>query len=123
MRSLSGTYRVGNREFSAIMGLRERRLSINQIADAVGRSTSTVHGFVGGIKNVDNRHRKNKLRKAYAANYNSSRAQLRMRIVMYLRGFFVSLKEALSCESVPVPLLGWLFKNENSGEEGGEDPS
>lgn len=125
VNSLAGTYRVSNREMCVLCALRSHkklRLSMNQIARVMSRSRSTVHEYVKQIKR-DNRMASPTIRHNNKVRFEFMLGSLRLKMKMYLKGFFNDFEEALDCRSVPVRTLDAFFLNENTFDEEEEDPA
>ena len=120
--NLSRTYRVTDREMTSMFGMRRHlRLSINQIAQVLNRSTATIHHYVKDVS-VDNRRSSVVTRLSNAAKFRYLKGEIGVRVKMFLMGFFESIKEALICKNIPLATLDFL-ESENSAEEDEEDPA
>ena len=110
MRNLSGSFRVGNRELNVICHLRNSRMSINHIAEMLGRSTRTVFKYVGPMK-IDNRRTSPLARSLGVRSFQSKLLEMRMRVRLYLEGVTADLIETFSDAEFIRRLIISLCKN------------
>lgn len=121
MNSLNGTFRCTHREMSAMVLLRVKcRLSMNQIARVMKRSTQTVHKYVKGMS-YSNRRLSPSTRRHLNVHFMRNVRQLQLRVKMFLEGL-CSFADAIQCASVPMVTLDW-FLSKNSEEKEEEDPA
>jgi hypothetical protein len=97
------------------------RMSMNQIARVMKRSTQTVHKYVVGM-GYSNRRLSPSVRRHLKRNFMGKIKQLQLRVKMFLEGL-CSFADAIQCASVPMVTLDWFLRSENSGEEEEEDPA
>jgi len=97
------------------------RLSINQIAKMMGRSTSTIHRYVKGVA-VDNRRKRPVLRRHAHSKFQHTVFEIRIRMRMFLDGL-ASFEDAMSSKAIPLITLDWFLRSENSLGEEEEDPA
>lgn len=122
MNSLNGTFRTTYREQSAMVLLRAKcRLSMNQIARVMKRSTQTVHKYVVGV-GYSNRRLSPSLRRHLKKHFMGNIRQLQFRMQMFLKGL-CSFAEAIQCTTVPLVALDWFLTSENYPTEEDEDPA
>lgn len=117
--SLSGSFRVDGKELAAICALRSRRMSMNWIAEALGRSRATVHRYVGEMR-VDNRRNTPTSRGKGRRTFQERLPMIRLKLRMYFKGLFDSIAEALDCKHVPIRCLS--LASENSEAQNGDEP-
>lgn len=128
MTSLTGTYRLAPRERFAIQELHRRRLGQGQIAQLLGRSTSTVNSHVadsvekGYIAENDNRRHAPLTRTRGRNAFLSGLTILRVKVKLYLRGIIDTLKEALNITPGQALAVA-LSEAENTPGEQQEDPA
>jgi len=124
---LSGFFRVREREGEVICHLRSvKRMSVNHIADVLGRSLQTIHRFTSFVDPTgDNRRDSPLSRSKRVMAFKAKMLELRVRVKMFLDGTFVSIAEALNARSVPLRVLEKFFAelSENSLGEEDEDPA
>jgi hypothetical protein len=121
MNSLNGTFRTTFREQSAMVLMRAKcKLSMNQIARVMKRSTQTIHKYVAGV-GISNRRLSPSLRRHLTSHFRRNLKQLQLRMKMFLKGL-CNFTEAIQCSSIPLVTLDW-FLSENSSTEEAEDPA
>ena len=120
--SLSGSFRLTNREYGAVNYLRyAKRMNIAHIAKILDRSLSTIHHAVSLniLEHLDNRGQSKTEAKNRNANFSFNEKALRIRIKMWLIGLCDTIKEAMQTPLAPLPLI----VTENTGDEQDEDPA
>lgn len=122
MNSLSGTFRTTSLEQSAMVRCRsELKLSVNQIAKVLRRSSNTVHKYVKAIAR-DNRRLSPSMRRHLNACFQRNVKNLSFRLKMYLEGF-AGFEDVIQSKSVPMVTLDWFLASENYTGEEDEDPA
>lgn len=99
--------------------LRSRGVPMRAIAQAVGRSISTVAAWTSKV--WDNRKQKPTLREEGRVTWMRQNTILKLKCALYIKGITQTLGEALDCRSVPLPAIEYL--NENTGDDEALDPS
>ena len=110
LKNLAGTFRVSHRELNVICHLRYARMSINHIAEILGRSTRTVFKYVEPM-NIDNRRTTPLARSLGVRNFQSKRLETRMRVRLFLEGITADLIETFSDSSFIIRIIMALCKN------------
>jgi len=117
MKSLSGTFRTTDREKVAMIKCRTKlKLSINQIAQVMRRSTSTVYKYVGIIARVDNRRLTPSMRSKRNAIFQRNIMNLRFRLKLYLHGIG-TFDDIFLRKSFPLAAVDWFRVSENYGDD------
>ena len=123
--SLSGSFRLTNKEYGAINYLRySRRWNIAHIADILGRSLSTVHRVltISNLERLDNRGRKQSEARSCEASYRGNKPTLRIQLKLWFDGYVDTLKQAMAQGVVSWTLVKMLL-TENSIASQDEDPA
>ena len=120
--SLMGTYRTTYREQSAMLLMRRKGHSINQIAKVLGRSTKTVWKYVK-LGDRDNRRQSFNTRAFNAATFRGRFRDLSIRVRLFLKEL-CNWDEAMNSPAVPLKLLSFLSEaSKNNSEEEEEEPA
>ena len=120
--SLSGSFRLTNREYGAVNYLRyARRMNIAHIAEVLDRSLSTIHhaASMNIHEHIDNRGQSKVVAKNRSRIFAFERLVLKTRVKMWLVGLCESLAEAMKTPVAPLPLI----VTENTVDEEAEDPA
>lgn len=126
---LNPSYRVTERESRAIRHLRiEMRMSVNHIAQTLGRSTKTVQAYTNfyneerirqGLPSIDNRYNPPRSRSLGVINFKSKVDRIRAGIIIFFAGLSDTLEEALKMkgELLRAAMSFLISKNSNEEEE------
>ena len=124
--SLAGTFRVGTEEFLMICFLREKKhMSINHIADLLGRSSKTICDIVNPINKghrrsvkiqlPDNRKFPPQVRTKGKLGYLQNKKHLIIKTEMFFAGLYNSPREALEDKMIPARILkNYIMVSKNS---------
>jgi len=116
--SITGTYRTGGLEQSAMVMMRRKGFSINQVADVFKRSTRTVHKYAGAVA-IDNRRQSPLRREFNAATFRGRVMELRTRMRLFLSGL-CSFTDAMGVRALPLGLIA-MYLETGKNSEGEED--
>ena len=119
--SLSGSFRLTDREHGVIQYLRLRkRMNVQHIASLLGRSLSTVHSALENVRHlehVDNRGQTKRIFGIRRLQFDMSRTQFRLGLKLLFKGMVQSIPEAFDLTVIR------KIVTENSGDEDAEDPA
>lgn len=99
-------------EVSAMIYLRkQRQLSINQIAEVLGRSTSTVYDHVKQLdKRINNRTNTAFTKALNKSRFESQKLTMKIQLKTYFAGIVDYISEALGLKTLPLILVDNLAR-------------
>lgn len=104
-----------------------KKMSINQIAEALDRSTRSVWATVKANeyttgRKIDCRTAPPKVREKGMQRFRRKLGEIRMRIMLFLDHWVQTLEEAFNCKSIPLSLLQLYSKNSSDEDHEDEPP-